>query len=147
MFEAVKAALAETDILVKAAAVSDYRPAEVSEEKLKKGSEDLVVRLVKNPDILAWAGENKRRGTVLAGFAMETQDLVTNARQKLQAKNLDLIVANNLKVEGAGFQVDTNVATLLWPDREEVLPLMAKAALAKRILDECLKIHQAKNPA
>ncbi len=143
MYEEVRAALAETDILIKAAAVSDYRPAEVSEEKIKKGQGDLVVRFVRNPDILAWAGENKRPGTILAGFAMETEDLLTNAKHKLETKHLDLVVANSLKVQGAGFGVDTNVATLIWPDREEALPLMAKSELAGRILDECVKLYRA----
>lgn len=145
MFIAVQETLADTDILIKAAAVGDYRPAAVSEEKIKKGDGELVLRLVKNPDILAWAGEHKALGTVLCGFAMETESLLANARKKLSAKQADLLVANSLREEGAGFGVTTNIATLLWPDREEALPLMTKAELADHILDACLAIHKEKN--
>lgn len=138
MFEAVKNQLDKSDILVKAAAVSDYRASEIQEEKIKKSGDELVLRMVKNPDILAWAGENKPEGTVLCGFAMETENLLANAKAKLEKKNCDLLVANNLKVEGAGFATDTNVATLIWRDKQEALSIMSKDDLADRILDECL---------
>lgn len=145
MFEAVKNYLPQSDILIKAAAVGDYRPAEQAEEKIKKKGDELLLRLVPNPDILAWAGAHKTAQTVLCGFAMETEDLLKNARAKLEKKNCDLLAANSLRQEGAGFGVNTNIATLLWRDREEQLPLMSKADLASRILDECLKLHKEKS--
>lgn len=144
MLKAVQEALPETDILIKAAAVGDYRPAEESSEKIKKTGDDLVLRMVRNPDILAWAGEHKKPGTVLCGFAMETQDLLANARKKLEGKNCDMLVANSLRQEGAGFGVNTNIATLLWKDREEALPLMSKTELADRILTECRTLLKEK---
>lgn len=145
MLSAVQELLPQSDILIKAAAVGDYRPAEEAQEKIKKSGTDLVLRLVRNPDILAWAGTHANKGTVICGFAMETRDLLANARQKLASKNCDLLVANSLRQEGAGFGVQTNIATLLWPDREEALPLMSKTALADRILDECRLLYKEKN--
>lgn len=144
MFEAVQNLLDDTDMLIKAAAVADYRPKVISDQKIKKSDDDLTLSLERNPDILAWAGEHKKDRTVLCGFAMETRDLLKNARKKLESKHCDLLVANSLKEEGAGFGTDTNVATLLWPDREETLPMMSKKALAHKILDALVAIKEAK---
>ena len=113
MFEAVKAAAADQDVIVKAAAVADYRPAEVSDQKVKKKDGDLSIRLERTDDILAWLGDHRREGQFLCGFSMETEHMLENSRAKLEKKHLDMIVANNLKVEGAGFGLDTNVVTLI----------------------------------
>lgn len=144
MFNAVKEALPTSDMLIKAAAVSDYRVKEKNAQKIKKDGDSIQIEMVKNPDILAWAGKNKPEHTVLCGFAMETENLLENAKGKLLAKNCDILVANSLSEEGAGFKTDTNVATLLWPDRQERLELMSKLDLADRILDELLKIREDK---
>ena len=118
MFEAVAGRASEQDIIVKAAAVADYRPKSVSSEKMKKKDGELTLELERTDDILAWLGGHKRPGQFLCGFAMETQDLIGNARQKLQKKNLDMIVANSLRVEGAGFGGDTNVVTMITENEE-----------------------------
>ncbi|MGI6580032.1 MAG: bifunctional phosphopantothenoylcysteine decarboxylase/phosphopantothenate--cysteine ligase CoaBC [Saccharofermentanales bacterium] len=145
MFNAVEAIFPETDILIKAAAVADYRPAEISQDKIKKQDSDLQISFIRNPDILAWAGEYKQNHQVLCGFAMETDNLLDNAKVKLQKKNCDMLVANSLTEEGAGFGIATNVVTLLWPNQEpKALPLMSKRNLADLILDELLKIKKVK---
>ncbi len=139
MFEAVTSRAGEQDIVVKAAAVADYRPAAVAGEKIKKGDGALSLSLERTQDILAWLGAHKRPGQFLCGFAMETQDLLANARKKLEAKNADLIVANSLRTEGAGFGTDTNVVTLLAREGERQLPLMSKDDVAAQVVDEILR--------
>lgn len=136
MLEAVGEALPETDILIKAAAVADYRPATVAEEKMKKKDGELSIPLERTGDILAWVNEHRHEGLFVCGFSMETENMVENSRRKLTAKNLDMIVANNLKTQGAGFGVETNVVTLITRDGIQELPLMGKDAVAERLLDE-----------
>lgn len=141
MFEAVKAELEQADIIVKTAAVGDFRPETAAKDKIKKAGEDaLDVHLVKNPDILAYVGAHKRPDQIVCGFSMETKDLLTNSGKKLRAKNANMIVANSLTQSGAGFGVDTNIATLLTPGGEECLPLMEKEELADVILDRLLAL-------
>ena len=137
MFNAVTRLSKKQDIIIKAAAVADYRPANVAEDKIKKSQndDDLSLSLERTKDILKWLGEHKRPGQFLCGFSMETKDLVENSRKKLVKKNLDLIAANNLKVEGAGFGGNTNVVTLISENNIEELPLMTKDQVANRILD------------
>lgn len=134
--------LADTqDFIIKAAAVGDYRPAEPATEKLKKQADSLTVPLIRNPDILAELGRRKRPGQLLCGFAMETQRLLENASDKLRRKNCDMLVANSLREEGAGFQTDTNRVILLYADgTQENLPLMTKEALADQILNRLLAL-------
>ncbi|MDO4269617.1 MAG: bifunctional phosphopantothenoylcysteine decarboxylase/phosphopantothenate--cysteine ligase CoaBC [Eubacteriales bacterium] len=144
MYEAVVSRADAQDIIVKAAAVGDYRPAQTADEKMKKGEGDLSVELTRNPDILAELGRKKRPGQLLCGFAMETQNLLDNASDKLRRKNCDLLVANSLRDKGAGFQTDTNLATLLFADgRRETPPLMPKEELADIILDRLLMLSQS----
>ena len=135
MFEAVTTRSREMDVIVKAAAVADYTPAQVAGDKIKKSDADLTLPLTRTQDILGWLGAHKRPGQFLCGFSMETRDMLENSRKKLQKKNLDLIAANNVKVPGAGFAGDTNVLTLIAPDFEEELPLLSKEAAAHRLLD------------
>jgi phosphopantothenoylcysteine decarboxylase/phosphopantothenate--cysteine ligase len=135
MFEAVTCVSDEQDIIIKAAAVADYRPASVSDEKIKKKDDDLSIALERTDDILAYLGEHKKQGQLLCGFAMETSNLEENARAKLAKKNLDLIAANNLKVAGAGFGTDTNVVTLISKDDTRHLELMSKEQVAMEILN------------
>ena len=123
------------DIIIKAAAVADYTPDTVAPEKIKKSGEGLTVSLKRTQDILAYLGEHKRPGQVLCGFAMETEDLLENARKKLETKHCDMICANSLRREGAGFGTDTNVLTLLTRDGTQELELMSKEQAAHRILD------------
>lgn len=144
MFEAFKEHYNEADFIIKAAAVGDYRPLVQAEDKIKKQGDTLQVTFVKNPDILAYLGGHKQKHQVLCGFAMETKDLVANAQEKLKKKNCDLLIANNLKEEGAGFQTDTNAVTILYPDALEKLELMSKQDLAKEILKRMLTISQKK---
>lgn len=145
MYDAVLAHLPQQDWVIKAAAVGDYRPATQAADKLKKHDDDLSVALVKNPDILKEIGQRKRDNQTVCGFSMETRDLINNSRAKLQSKNCDMLVANNLKTEGAGFAHDTNVATLLYRDgSNEPLDLMQKDSLADIVLDRMLTLHQKK---
>ena len=139
MFEAVKQTLPQTDILIKAAAVADYRPASIAEDKLKKSDGAMSIPLERTDDILGWVAQNRHPGLFVCGFSMETRDMVANSQRKLQKKHLDMIVANNLKVAGAGFGVDTNVVTILTPDGIQELPLMGKDQVAGRLLDEILR--------
>ena len=139
MFEAVKEASKDADIVCKAAAVADYRPKTVSEEKVKKSEGEMSLELEKTDDILLYLGQNKKEGQFLCGFSMETQNLAENSRKKLEKKNLDMVAANNLKVEGAGFQGDTNCMTLITKEEEIELPLLSKEETASRIIDQILK--------
>ena len=139
MFEAVKEALPETDILVKAAAVADYRPASVADNKIKKKDDDLSIALERTDDIIAWCGKNRHDGLFLCGFSMETENMLENSRKKLEKKGLDMIAANNVKTAGAGFAVDTNVLTLITKDSCHELPLMSKDEAAKALLDEIMR--------
>jgi phosphopantothenoylcysteine decarboxylase/phosphopantothenate--cysteine ligase len=140
MFNAVKENFAAADVVIKAAAVADFRPRWVTSGKIKKESADLLLELERTPDILAYLGQNKSN-QILVGFAAETEDLLVNAREKLARKNLDMIVANDLTEEGAGFDVDTNVATILFPEGEAVeLPRLTKKELAGVILDQVAKL-------
>ena len=138
MFNAVKEALPATDILIKAAAVADYRPASVAEDKIKKKDSDLSIPLERTDDIIGWCGKNRHPGLFLCGFSMETRDMLENSRAKLTKKGLDMIAANNVKVEGAGFGVSTNVLTLITEDSVRELPLMSKDDAAGELLDAIL---------
>ena len=140
MYEAVTKAFPDQDIVIKAAAVADYRPAIVSSEKIKKTEDTAEIRLERTEDILASLGSKKRPGQFLCGFSMETENMLGNSRAKLAKKNLDMIVANNLKVPGAGFAGDTNVVTLITEKEETELPLMSKEETAVRILDKILEM-------
>ncbi len=139
MFQAVTERSAGMDIIIKAAAVADYRPKNISDEKLKKAGGELALELERTKDILGYLGNHKEEGQFLCGFAMETQNLLENAKDKLTRKNADMIVANNLKVQGAGFGTDTNVVTIITEDGIQALELMSKEAAAEQILDEILK--------
>ena len=134
MFQEVSALAPETDIVIKAAAVADYTPADTADEKMKKSDGELSVALRRTPDILKWLGEHRRDGQFLCGFSMETRDLLENSRKKLASKNCDMICANSLRKEGAGFGTDTNVITLITEQGNEELPLMSKEEAAHRIL-------------
>ena len=138
MFEAVTSLSHEQDIIIKAAAVADYRPKQVSEDKVKKKDDQAFIELERTDDILKYLGQHKKQGQFLCGFSMETRDMIRNSRAKLEKKNLDMVAANNLKVEGAGFQGDTNVLTLITQDEEVSLPLMSKEDAALKILDKIL---------
>jgi len=135
MYEAVTAAAPDQDIIIKAAAVADFRPAHVQNDKIKKKDGMTLLELEPTDDILRSLGAGKREGQFLCGFSMETKDLLENSRAKLASKNLDMIAANNVKVEGAGFSVDTNVLTLITKEREVSLPLMSKEDAAHALLD------------
>ncbi len=139
MFEAVTSRAPEMDIIIKAAAVADYRPAQVADNKIKKKDGDLALPLERTQDILGTLGKNKRPGQFLCGFSMETENLLENSRKKLEKKNLDMVAANNVKVAGAGFGVDTNVLTLITAAGEKELPLMSKDAAADALLDAILE--------
>ena len=138
MYEAVTSVSQEQDIIIKAAAVADYRPASVSDEKIKKKDDDMSIALERTDDILKYLGEHKPDGQFLCGFSMETENMIGNSRIKLIRKNLDMVAANNVKMAGAGFQGDTNVLTLITQDEEVSLPLMSKEDAAGKILDKIL---------
>lgn len=142
MYEAVIERSDRMDIIIKAAAVADYRPANVSEEKMKKTGGELSIELERTQDILQHLGTHKKEGQFLCGFSMETQNMLENSRKKLEKKNLDMIAANNLKVEGAGFGTDTNIITLITKDMEKELEIMTKAEAADEILDEIMRRMQ-----
>ena len=138
MFDAVTSVSFEQDIIIKAAAVADYRPAKVFDDKVKKQEGQMSIELEKTDDILQYLGDNRVPGQFLCGFSMETQNMLGNSRAKLGKKHLDMVAANNLKVAGAGFQGDTNVLTLITQDEEVSLPLMSKEDAALKILDKIL---------
>lgn len=135
MFDAVKERAPQMDIIIKAAAVADYTPVSVSDEKIKKKDGDLSLPMRRTTDILAYLGEHRRPGQFICGFSMETENLVENSKKKLQKKNADLIVANNLRDEGAGFGTDTNVVTLVMEEGIVELPCMSKEEVAEAVLD------------
>lgn len=142
MFEAVVAHFDESDFVFKAAAVADYTPAEYSDQKVKKKDGDLSIPLKRTQDILSYLGQRKRAGQIVCGFSMETQDMVKNSREKLQKKHLDMICANNLKVAGAGFGVDTNIITIITKSDTLELPILSKEASANVILDQALRMAE-----
>ena len=140
MFEAVAAHYENADYMFKAAAVADYTPASCADDKMKKSDGELSIQLDRTRDILKYLGENRRPGQIICGFSMETRDLLENSRAKLEKKNVDMICANNLKVDGAGFGVDTNVITLITRDSITELPLLSKEDAANAILDKALSL-------
>ena len=144
MYEAVTSVSDEQDIIIKAAAVADYRPARVSDEKVKKSDGQMSIELERTDDILKYLGEHKKENQFLCGFSMETQNVIGNSSAKLTKKNLDMVAANNVKVEGAGFQGDTNVLTLITQEEEVSLPLMSKEDAALKILDKILLLISEK---
>lgn len=135
MFDAVTSVSAENDIIIKAAAVADYRPATVYEHKVKKSSESSCIELERTQDILKYLGEHKGKNQIICGFSMETENMIENSRKKLESKNLDMIVCNNLNEKGAGFRTDTNRVTIIGKDRTTPLELMSKDEVADEILD------------
>ena len=143
MYEAVTAASEEQDAIIKAAAVADYRPAHVSDEKIKKkDGDELSIPVERTDDILAYLGSHKKPGQFLCGFSMETEHMLENSRKKLEKKNLDMIVANNLKVAGAGFGTDTNIVTLITKAGERQLEKMSKEQVADKLLDAIFQLDQ-----
>ena len=142
MFDAVTKLADEQDIIIKAAAVSDYTPVNVSDQKVKKKDGELSIPLKRTQDILKYLGEHKKEGQILCGFSMETENMIENSKAKLERKNADLIVANNLKVEGAGFGCDTNVVTLITRDEVRELELMSKDEVAGAVIDYILALKQ-----
>ena len=145
MFDAVTSVSAQQDIIIKAAAVADYRPLKVFDEKVKKKDEEMSIALEKTDDILNYLGEHRTKEQFLCGFSMETQNMLGNSRAKLGKKHLDMVAANNLKVEGAGFQGDTNVLTLITQDEDVSLQLMSKEDAANVILDKILSVMKERN--
>lgn len=143
MFEEVSKRAGQQDIIIKAAAVADYTPQEFSDEKIKKKDGDYSVALKRTTDILAWLGEHRQKGQFICGFSMETEHMLENSRKKLLQKNADMIVANNLRQEGAGFGVDTNIVTLITKEECSELPQMSKEEAAVKILDFIKKIKKA----
>ena len=141
MFEAVTSRSQDQDIIIKAAAVADYRPAQIADEKLKKSGSDMILTFTRTDDILAFLGNHKQNGQFLCGFAMETEHLIEHAKAKLEKKNLDMIVANNLKEAGAGFGTDTNIITLITKDKTKELQLLTKDEAAKELIDEILRLR------
>lgn len=139
MFQAVTSRAAKQDIIIKTAAVADYRPAVVATEKVKKKDGDMSIALERTKDILAYLGANKKENQFLCGFSMETENMLENSITKLVKKNLDMVIANNLKVEGAGFGTNTNVVTIITRKGGEALPLMSKDEVADKILDAIIK--------
>lgn len=144
MFEAIKQNADKADYIIMAAAVSDYRPENIAEHKIKKNDDTIEMTFVKNPDILAYLGQRKTKKQIICGFAMETQNLDKNAKEKLEKKNCDMLIANNLFVSGAGFQTDTNIVSLLTKDSIEHLPKLSKEELGQKILETMMKIEEGK---
>lgn len=138
MYRAVTDLGKDMEIIIKAAAVADYRPVHISDEKIKKHENNMTIPLTRTKDILAYLGEHKLQNQFICGFSMETENLVENSEEKLIKKNLDMVAANNIKVAGAGFGTDTNVITLITKDGEKQLPVMSKEEVADKILDEIL---------
>ena len=139
MAQAVKEAAPAQDIIIKAAAVADYRPRVTADEKLKKKDEEFAIELERTEDMLAYLGAHRREGQFLCGFSMETEHMLENSRVKLAKKNIDMIVANNLKQAGAGFGTDTNVVTILTKEETVELPIMSKEEVADRLLDHIIR--------
>ncbi len=144
MYEAVTSRFDQQDIVIKAAAVADYRPKTISDQKVKKADGELSIEMERTDDILKYLGEHKREDQFLCGFSMETEHMLENSRKKLEKKNLDMIVANNVKVEGAGFAGDTNIVTLITKDDETQLPLLSKEETAVEIMNKILEITAEK---
>lgn len=145
MYEAVMERASQQDAIVKAAAVADYRPAEIAEDKIKKQEGSSSISLERTQDILGKLGEEKKNGKIrafLCGFSMETQNMLENSKKKLEKKNVDMIAANNLKEKGAGFGTDTNILTLITKEDIQELPLMSKEAAANMLLDEIFAIEK-----
>ena len=140
MFEAVVSRADYQDMIIKAAAVADYRPVTIADNKIKKQDNNMNIALERTDDILKYLGEHRRKDQILCGFSMETEHMLENSRAKLAKKNLDVIVANNVKTKGAGFGVDTNVVTIISKDHEIELPLMSKEEVANQLLDFLLSI-------
>ena len=140
LFNAVTSVSDRQDIIIKAAAVADYRPSSVSDEKIKKSDDDMTISLERTEDTLQYLGSHKPHGQILCGFAMETSDMENRARIKLKKKNLDMIVANNVKVAGAGFGTDTNVVTFITKDSIERLEIMSKESVAMKLLDRLIAL-------
>lgn len=144
MFEAMKSRFLDNDIIIKAAAVADYKPKSYSDEKTKKKDGEMSIELDRTQDILKYLGEHRREGQFYCGFSMETQNMLENSRVKLDKKNIDMVVANNLKIAGSGFGTDTNVVTMISKEEEIQLELLSKAQVAHKILDEILKLKAIK---
>ena len=144
MFEAMKSRFLDNDIIIKAAAVADYKPKSYSDEKTKKKDGEMSIELDRTQDILKYLGEHRREGQSYCGFSMETQNMLENSRVKLDKKNIDMVVANNLKIAGSGFGTDTNVVTMISKEEEIRLELLSKAEVAHKILDEILKLKAIK---
>jgi phosphopantothenoylcysteine decarboxylase/phosphopantothenate--cysteine ligase len=142
MFAAVNQYAPHADLIFKAAAVADYTPAHYSDDKLKKKDDDLSIPLNRTQDILKYLGEHRKSGQIICGFSMETQNMIENSREKLAKKNLDMICANNLKQDGAGFGVDTNIITIITKNELIELPLQSKEEAGNRILDQAIKLLQ-----
>ncbi len=140
MAKTVKESFSTQDIIIKAAAVADYRPVHVSEQKIKKSQGNYSIELERTEDILAFLGQHKKEGQFLCGFSMETENLIENSLSKLKKKNLDMIVANNLFTQGAGFEKDTNVVTIITEKEQEQLPIMTKVEVANALLDKIWNI-------
>ncbi len=141
MYEAITARASQADLIIKAAAVADYTPAAVADNKIKKSQGDMSIPLCRTQDIIGHLGEHRRPGQLLCGFSMETENMLENSRKKLEKKHLDMVVANNVKVPGAGFQGDTNVITLITAESSVELPLMDKEAAAHAILDRLMEMR------
>ncbi len=142
MFQAVAEYAPQADMIFKAAAVADYTPAQYADNKIKKKEGDLSIPLQRTQDVLAYLGENRRKGQIICGFSMETENMLENSRRKLEKKNVDMICANNLKVEGAGFGVDTNVMTIITAEHTTQLPLQSKESVANVILNQALELFR-----
>ena len=144
MFEAMKSRFLDNDIIIKAAAVADYKPKSYSDEKTKKKDGEMSIELDRTQHILTYQGDQRREGQFYCGFSMETQNMLENSRVKLDKKNIDMVVANNLKIAGSGFGTDTNVVTMISKEEEIQLELLSKAEVAHKILDEILKLKAMK---
>lgn len=144
MYEAVESRFDDTDLLIMAAAVADYRPKEYVDQKIKKKAGDNVLELARTTDIIGTLSGRKHPGQFLCGFSMETEHMLENSRAKLEKKNLDMIVANNLRTEGAGFGTETNVVTLIRADGQTELPKLSKLDVSHRILDEVVRTFEKK---
>ena len=135
MFDVVTEQAKEQDIIIKSAAVADYTPSTVATEKIKKQDNDMAIPLNRTQDILSYLGQHKKAGQILCGFSMETEHMLENSKQKLERKNADIIVANNLKEQGAGFGTDTNVVTFITKNQVKELPILSKEEVADALFD------------